>query len=1086
MYLDNPLKAFEEPDIPQLLQCKEGQYFDAKRKQEPKDLARHLIAFANANLEGGLLMVGVTDNHREIVGLKTAYGENYRNEIARCQEYITYPVPNIKFIKVITAKNEEDEIALIYIPYSESQVSTNSKGEVFKRVGDESKQLSYEEIFEFRQTKGSDKPFETLPSIELTHVELDQGVLEDYVKRISGGHTVQEIELDRLLVNNDLAVHNNGIIQLTKAGLLLLSKNPTFELPGAFVRVLKYEGREVMSGSQQNLVQDEEFRGPIPLVAQRVQEYVRSQLRNFRYLGPDGKFLSVPELPEDAWFEGIVNALVHRSYSLVSASILIRIFDDRMEIISPGTYPPGINPDNFATNIQSRPRNATIMRFMKEIKYVQMQHEGTKRMIDEMQKAGLPPPRFSSYGKDPVVVTLYNDIDRRRAAQTSEDATITTANLFRLETQRITFDSPFPEENDPPPSVKELRDHIENAIAGNGWVVSSFTHDIAIDLSSRPLLEIKGLVSVYEAFKFNVRSFSSRVYLLIDFRVQVRNRATIKKISEIAPHILSQKMGRGFVKIESKWLPCFIKSIDSSKQKISLVINQDEEETFLEADFDQIIPDLGNNQLAELVRASGNRINLARERKTLSQLSPQERLSKIRKIVGDLKNRVFPTTVRSYRVELSIEPTKLLPPDFNPSSSLREPAISLGNNQLSQETAKGLTTFGAFEKPDEDIGLFLLSSSDKMPDLKKMVERLKTGSYQFQGFHQTFGSRLKIVGTHQVDDPKDYLAACRTILPTLPSGSRTIMIIYMPDMMGLWSRGNYRSPYYQVKHFLLENGIPSQGVDQDTLANFDWKDLNLALDIFAKAGYTPWVLDEGLPLADVFIGLSYSSIRIGGQQQRIMAYVCVFDNFGRWQYYIGNTKPIRFEQRDTELTSLITAAIENHSKKTALRHIHIHHGSKLKINTLKQIAGGIRTVVPESEINFLHINSDTPIRLFSTEPKYQNRVERGSLIRVANTKKFFLATTGQTELDTTQQLGTPKVVEAQLFHFGQDRPTDLTVYGQHVLSLTKLNWASTRSYSAIPITLLYASKIARFMNIFIQTEGGFVLHPSLETTPWFL
>lgn len=137
MYLDNPLKAFEEPDIPQLLQCKEGQYFDAKRKQEPKDLARHLIAFANANLEGGLLMVGVTDNHREIVGLKTAYGENYRNEIARCQEYITYPVPNIKFIKVITAKNEEDEIALIYIPYSESQVSTNSKGEVFKRVGDE-------------------------------------------------------------------------------------------------------------------------------------------------------------------------------------------------------------------------------------------------------------------------------------------------------------------------------------------------------------------------------------------------------------------------------------------------------------------------------------------------------------------------------------------------------------------------------------------------------------------------------------------------------------------------------------------------------------------------------------------------------------------------------------------------------------------------------------------------------------------------------------------------------------------------------------------------------------------------------------
>ena len=95
-------------------------------------------------------------------------------------------------------------------------------------------------------------------------------------------------------------------------------------------------------------------------------------------------------------------------------------------------------------------------------------------------------------------------------------------------------------------------------------------------------------------------------------------------------------------------------------------------------------------------------------------------------------------------------------------------------------------------------------------------------------------------------------------------------------------RADYGAPYYQAKHFLLEHGYPSQMVDEETIADPKMKELNLALDIFAKSGYVPWMLAEGLPGADLFIGLSFSSIRAAQQIHRIVAYINVFDRYRRW------------------------------------------------------------------------------------------------------------------------------------------------------------------------------------------------------------
>jgi ATP-dependent DNA helicase RecG len=70
---------------------------------------------------------------------------------------------------------------------------------------------------------------------------------------------------------------------------------------------------------------------------------IRSQLREFSKLGKDNKFYTETEYPEDAWYEAIVNACVHRSYVLSNKVVFVKIFDDRLVVESPGGFPPNVS-----------------------------------------------------------------------------------------------------------------------------------------------------------------------------------------------------------------------------------------------------------------------------------------------------------------------------------------------------------------------------------------------------------------------------------------------------------------------------------------------------------------------------------------------------------------------------------------------------------------------------------------------------------------------------------------------------------------------------------------------------------------------
>lgn len=159
------------------------------------------------------------------------------------------------------------------------------------------------------------------------------------------------------------------------------------------------------------IIKEETFDDSIPALINKIAALVKSQLRDFQTLNTDGKFEIIPEYPEFAWFEGIVNALTHRDYSISGDHIRVTMFDDRLEIFSPGKLPNIVTLENMKKTRFSR--NPRIARFLSEFGWVKELNEGVNRIYVEMQRFFLNDPVYSEPNNNAVLLTLENSITSR-------------------------------------------------------------------------------------------------------------------------------------------------------------------------------------------------------------------------------------------------------------------------------------------------------------------------------------------------------------------------------------------------------------------------------------------------------------------------------------------------------------------------------------------------------------------------------------------------------------------------------------------------------------------------------------------------
>ncbi len=371
--------------IEDILSREEGQTFDRKSVRiKPKDLAITMVAFANA--DGGDLVIGITDGQKEIEGVDDE--QKTLNDIRRTPFDFCVPSVNahVEMVPCIDRTGKNNHVLVFHIEPS-LRVYANQADEVYLRVGDKSKKLSFDERFQLLNDKGQ-ACYEETAVYNADMNDIDMSLVDDYCQKSGYGKSPMEF----LTENHGYSVERNGKIHPTVISLLLFGKKPQDFLPRASVRFIRYEGTEEKTGIEMNVIKDIIFEGPIREQIDKSVSFLATQIKERTYLGPDGKFITEVEYPEFVRQEMIVNACCHRDLSITGTDIQVKLFDDRLVVESPGNLPGFVRPDNIRFTHFSR--NPRLARYLKTYKYVKEFGEGVDRMCRDMEADGLLPIKY--------------------------------------------------------------------------------------------------------------------------------------------------------------------------------------------------------------------------------------------------------------------------------------------------------------------------------------------------------------------------------------------------------------------------------------------------------------------------------------------------------------------------------------------------------------------------------------------------------------------------------------------------------------------------------------------------------------------
>lgn len=386
----------------EFLQTKrENQYFERKGLGEkdinPTKIANELIGMLNA--DGGVLAFGVSNDGtiQDLSSLEEKLSD-YRNL------YVDFIEPhgNIK-LEEVTIDGK-----LIFLYHVDQDIERifkrNDNEQIFLRVDDRNKLLDRDAVRKLEYDKQIRK-FEDEIESDFDFEDLDVKLLNRYKEKINYAGDALD-----LLVKRHLAIKNDGQYKIKKAGVLLFAKDPEKYITSATLRYIRYEGVEARTGTEHNVVKDERFENNIPWIIDHVKKFLKASLKDYFFLDLEtGRFIKVPEYPEEAWLEGVVNALCHRSYNVQGNAIYIKHFDDRLEISNSGPLPAQVNVENIRTERFSR--NPRIARALEDMGFVRQLNEGVSRIYQSMEKSMLSTPEYVERNGN-VYLTLRNKISK--------------------------------------------------------------------------------------------------------------------------------------------------------------------------------------------------------------------------------------------------------------------------------------------------------------------------------------------------------------------------------------------------------------------------------------------------------------------------------------------------------------------------------------------------------------------------------------------------------------------------------------------------------------------------------------------------
>jgi ATP-dependent DNA helicase RecG len=365
---------------------------------DPEQIAQHLVAFANA--EGGTLVLGI---HPNGTFGDLLLGDDATDALAMAMAQCRPPV-RTEWQQVDTPGGS---VVLLRIERS-TELHTLADGRALVRSGQENRPITGAElqIFSANKTTGD---FETEAVPGATRQDLDDDVIQEYMeKRQQRNPKGTVLPKDKILQQIG-AITEDGTP--TVSGILLFGKDPQLFLPHSRTVFVKFADTQPR-GPQGSFGygRREEISGPLARIVERGWRVIWEEMDKkavVRGLQRDEE----TEYPPFAVREALVNAVCHRDYRMRGSSIEIRMYTDRLEIISPGGLPAYITVDNIVEEHYSR--NPRIVNGLYQWGYIEELGLGVDRMIEDMVKEGHPPPEFEAKPHR-FTVRLYNKRDPSR------------------------------------------------------------------------------------------------------------------------------------------------------------------------------------------------------------------------------------------------------------------------------------------------------------------------------------------------------------------------------------------------------------------------------------------------------------------------------------------------------------------------------------------------------------------------------------------------------------------------------------------------------------------------------------------------
>ena len=416
------------------MESKENEHLEfkeAKNSYEFEELVKYCVALANEG--GGTIVLGITDRPPRRVVSSQAFDNLERTKAGL--------VDRLRLrIDAEALQHPNGRVVVFEVPSRPIGMPIQYRGAYWMRGGGDLVPMTPDRLRRIFDEAGPDFSAEICP--KATFSDLDPAAirhLREIWRRKTGNAALEYISDTQLLADAELLI-DSGV---TYAALVLLGTRQALGRYLAQAEVIfEYRSSEASIPYQQR----KEYRQGFFLFDDDLWNTVN--LRNDVQHYQDGLFIwDIPTFNEVVIRETVLNAISHRDYRL-AGSIFVRQFPKKIEIVSPGGFPPGITPENILW--RQLPRNRRIAEVFAKCGLVERSGQGANQMFELCIKESKPRPDFTGTDEYQVSVTLQGEVQNPRFLKFLEQvgqetlASFTTQDLLVLDW--VHREEPIPQE----------------------------------------------------------------------------------------------------------------------------------------------------------------------------------------------------------------------------------------------------------------------------------------------------------------------------------------------------------------------------------------------------------------------------------------------------------------------------------------------------------------------------------------------------------------------------------------------------------------------------------------------------------------